>query len=574
MEKIHMVDKKQINKDLSNYLKHDRDKIKLDDNTLNSILKIINDKNLFNYESVFKVANDLYSIVITNKDNQEEYDLFIKIFFDYYELSNDRNYLNQMYYLFNDKNKLAFLYNQLNKFADTPSIDSFDFRILCRYIISNRSYYVNEEEFLSVICSIINDSQFKHEDITLLIEKQKEIDKKLVGIIENQKEIDEYNLKIKELQQKYNELLDKIKEKEYNLHLLNNKEKKLNEEDLELPNYTEEELEQYSNIIINNIKENQLVEYSIKNKNVNLKLIIKEGLMYGDITPMDKNDKVDLQLEAYLDTYIGNNLNIYRSVKDYINTFYMSFDDTTMIFNNDGIKYFDEDTYISLIPFRIKMLLKFIRNNNQKILSDILKINPNFNDPYGSRCDIKKMIEIFGIDVVANPEKRFVTDISKLDSSQYEYYKELIDINSDFTFDYRELIYENKIYKAEEFAYLDSNIQKILYGLLPEHVFILDITSINEHSDKVKAIINYYTSPSTKKGKNVNINYFLIPMYEKAKEKEKFLENYSKMTREEQLDIINELENNININHDDLEKLNKNFFIKKETNKVMRKRFK
>ena len=326
--------------------------------------------------------------------------------------------------------------------------------------------------------------------------------------------------------------------------------------------------------MVNIINENSLVEYSIKNKNVNLKQILKEGLMYGDIDPIDKTDLMNLELEAYTNTYINHNLNIYRSVKSYINSHYMSFNDATILFNNDNIKYFDEDTYISLFPNRIIMLLEFIRNSNQKILSDILKINPEFNNPYGSRCNIKKMIEVFGIDVVANSEEKFVTDISALYDEQYEYYKKLIDINPNFTFEFRELIYENKIYTLEEFAYLDINIQRILYGLLPEYQLVLDVLSINGHGDTVKNIISYYTSQSTEKGRSVNIDYFLIPMYENAKDKEKFLENYSKMTSEEQCEIINKLDNNINIYHDELETLNKKFYIKKEINKILRRNFK
>ena len=395
-----------------------KEKISFNDDTFLDFVKYIIQNNIeFNEENQSKIK-ELFLNIIYDNENNEEYNLFLKIIKPYINSGLDTNQFETLYYLFNDKKYVINILNRISKFQ-SKSIKNKKQIIekYLNYMLNSRIYYVDETSFfasLSSLENIIFSDAFLYENIDIVIKKQLSSDEKMAGIYDiDFEEIKEYDKKIIELQTEYKksreELLnhfnsydDKIDELDYSF---NNIDKKI-EEDIDHKTFLAlEKINEQANLrdkkskeLLNEI-ESSFNKETLKSSNSILNSFkeIKEFIIEKTIN-IDLDEKInEIILKKIEEGY--DNQNIIKLLNSNI--------DTSL----------DKEIFYDLLENRFDLVMLFI--DHLDILEKILKINPYYDNTneYKDSNYIKMILSCYDLPYIAN--KNYDTD-----KEEYEKRKE------------------------------------------------------------------------------------------------------------------------------------------------------
>lgn len=334
--------KKQINEIIkllktSNYdykydaieqLQDNREYINLDDDVLLDVVNIIIKNNLIFTDSINN-AEELYKKIVLNKNDEKEYNYFLKVFESYNNTDYDEIEINKLTNLFSNENNLMYV---LDLFKEIYEIEKFhDYygftKDIYNYIITSRRYYVDEQAFLSSLTSLFNKIKERwdkniDDEIDNIIYSHINEDKKVAGIYD----IPENELKL--LPNRITKLKDEITEIEKRQLSINNTlnkiEESFNNKVEFLDNKTKtilEEIKMYASDLENtilNIKQDTLLNNNNESNNKldlvleKLQIYSNEEIEFDNFNMLDINNElkklVNLNYEKIKEKYHNNEI--------------------------------------------------------------------------------------------------------------------------------------------------------------------------------------------------------------------------------------------------------------------------
>lgn len=488
--------------------------------------------NGFHYDSTISVSKELQEGGILNREE------FLTLLITYCKNSSyvTIENLREIYNVFENKNLVNVIFSELpHNYKTNIYINN--------YIVKARKYYVDETAFLSSIISFIKEVKEKElssdEILKNILNSYIEDDKKQAGIYKiPENEIKNISKKVDLLEERTNNIdvsSDEIKEK-LNIEINKILKDKLTEIDDKLNNadkISEKLLKEIKgevtslqamlsdNKSLNEIKEklyniektsDKEIEKQQKLEKIQEKTITKlkeDILKRTDLTYIEnaeienkvrtkinkyikKNEEYGIYkgqykiLYAYYIALLYNNEDIYIKAKDEYKLTIVPKRELTRMFTHDLKNIFGKEIYLDLIETRSGMLDEYLEDDTIPLLSDLLKINPKYTEHYNHNM-VPKLIEIFGIDRVAKEEENFCLFINNLYENQFEYYKEILDINPNFEFNYAfiRVLYKNNLYSTSDIALMDKDKLIILSELAP-----LDEIKVEISNDELRKIID------------------------------------------------------------------------------------
>ena len=127
----------------------------------------------------------------------------------------------------------------------------------------------------------------------------------------------------------------------------------------------------------------------------------------------------------------NNTMDIFELLKNKINFYYLV---NLKKLDREFINNFDKSTYLDLVTYRNDFLSDIIKEEDISVYSKLLKVNKDFNNSYRNVYGDKmseyytELIDIFGINKVAEEEANFVSTIKKIGKNNWRIYKKLLDI--------------------------------------------------------------------------------------------------------------------------------------------------
>lgn len=274
------------------------------EDVLYDILKIIIDNNLEFRDAIY-ASQQLYSIIVSDEKNLEQYKLFLSIFPMFIKNSSlsFKNIINfqTLYYMFENKQLLINLYNRIQNVKKED--------LLFKYIIEIREYFVDEIAFYSSIMKFIDilENTWQHCIIEELMEEQIENAKKMAGLYE----IDEDELKYLPMKiEKLNKRQDELEEKLNKANRLVDEFLLIIDENIEKDNRQRkeslEEIKQY----ISEFKKNNVISKE-DTKESKIDKLIEQLILFNNKSYEEKN----LEIKSNIDTKDKNQLlNLNRNV--------------------------------------------------------------------------------------------------------------------------------------------------------------------------------------------------------------------------------------------------------------------
>lgn len=295
-----------------------------------------------------------------------------------------------------------------------------------------------------------------------------------------------------------------------------------------------EKLQQYTNNNISNsninnnncIETNQcdeIMDFYLKQEIAIIKynIVKKDYKIKKDVTEIDecvinKIKEIFLQtkkftlereneqvLTAYYWALYNDNIKIYNRVITTIDFNNYKFE--LFLFNKNITDKFEEDVYISLFPDRIPLISKFYKEDKIDLLVQLLNKNLEFDLEYDifhyHFKGLIKALEIFGVETIAKCDPILFQNIKELNLEQYEYYKQIYDINPQFEVFKNHLIYPNEIYSTEELSKLNLKSQENLYDLFNNGLYYtrkIDAIEFTAYKDEIKKFISILSNDENK----------------------------------------------------------------------------
>lgn len=529
----------------------------------NSLLQYLKNKNNYNYMSIFdrdtladilriiidcnvecmngiNIAERLYNVIVYDKKDKEQYELFLK-FFRLSQTTSWNNSKNEfflkVYPMFENK-KLV-----LGIFTELKNIKINDFTFIYDYILYARRYYVDENAFYSSVLSSLykinrgNGYHLFHQDE--VFKEQLEKDKQLAGIYD----IDEN--KINNLLERFfiatskQEKLDQsIEDTNKKLDELNlNFDIKLNQSDEMLNQKIESSkllVENYSNKIDeilkqkdNNINDSliELQNYSKELKNMMDEF--KEKLQNYDKKIKEKEKSTKIKSKTTSKILENNAVSILNKIKKQIDKYdKIDYDPNIDIIVKEEIMNFIADRKINDSKFRLQnneerffLLYYFsLHNNSEDIFKKLcLEIDTDYIQlAYLDKDLIKYFDRTKYVDYIVSHNRELDYILENLKFNQVE---EILDKNPEFQITPYSLCIKNAInvfgideifvkqnqnllQSLTKYYYEDYKIIKKIYDIDPNFIIhnrcILKITDVfsckeiteftNEQQDKIEKI--------------------------------------------------------------------------------------
>ena len=502
---------------------------------LNILKKIQNNNIQVNYIMLDKIYNYIFTSRRFYIDEVAHYSSVISL-------------IDQVLKNIHNKEKIdEIIDEQLDSDKQLAGLYDFDFSKINDYEEELKEIEYDEEQIYSKLEQInsLIDSFYKNVDKN--IEDRKNISKKALI------ELKEYSLQI---HQKENAI--KIEEKQNNekLDTLIEELKKFNENNSKCKSNKSNSLEIDKEDIFPSIdkirkEDPNLIEQTTSDIIFNIKMYInnESPMKIGSgKTEIDKKLSSRISKILLLDKgKIFLSDNDYEFFKFY---YYALYNNTIDMFNNlygrtlnnknlyvllqkDVVEKFDKDLYLSIIRQNGNLLINFYNYNQIDLLSNILIINPNFYTEV--RVDkIKRVIDIFGIDIVTKWNDEFNENIDNLNFYDIKDYKKIYDINPNFRVErideYTIFSYFNEIesiFTLEEIAKFSLIKQRNVWKLFDRYT----IEYITKNKDIIRKII-------ISEDININVDDCLAAF----RLSKLSTEQYLMLTQEEIIDLINNIE--------------------------------
>lgn len=498
--------------DMMNFLSNKHKNITIfNDELLFDILTIIIDNNLY-FEDSYLDAIALYDDIVYDENDNKQIEIFKRFFIQYetnINVFSSYSQFSTIYSLFENKELLLSILKKLQTKGD---IDSDILEYIYNYMIMARRFYIDETAYFSSISCIIDKILInKHSSIVIkqIIEEELEKDKKLAGLYEiDIKEINENENKLKEVNEKQvylKEQLENIK----NLvnQFLSNSDSKIEEVKKMFDEYNNE-LNLQNQRFDDHINENIVKDTSFQTYNSflsnpynpNLYSVITEELekIRTELKLPNYNEKTDNIMINYLKNIFSSTLDnpksiIKRNHKYFVNYYIALYNETlnvfmilkdqtdieklpNFVFDKDVVNSFEIKVYIDLVLNNFNILSYFYHLGKIYMLSQMMDINKNFISLFSNSkfledrvFSIDKVVEIFGIEEVANYNEIFIKNIEEILVPGFDdflnSYKKIYDINKNFIIYQDACLRIENLLKIEEIAYLDEKAQKMISKL-------------------------------------------------------------------------------------------------------------
>lgn len=505
-----------------------------DDDFLEDTLTYIIDNDLEPTSSINE-AEKLYNIIVFDKNDKEQYSLYLKLLPLYHENNNIINIkdFQVLYYLFQDKKLVLGLYSVISEYKNFDLLKKW-----YNYIIEARRFYIDEQAFYSSIINTLKtlpktdidyyiDKRLKEDremsgiynvdedkiknlqnDIECLKEESIEIEKKLKDAdILTKSFIDSIDEKIRYTDNKSKIILNELRDYAFGIEegirrlksdssILSNNDITKSETKLDI---LIEELQKYNNskniTQIVEEKENdnldEIFSFDIPAKqelSLIKRVIDKEHLQ---ITKDTK--KIDDEIIFEISKLLKVNNKTSLSDEDrciYVFYYWALYNDNLDFYHymSSNVNFYREG-YKLLVFLNKEVTNKFSKDvyislflNKRNMLYDFIiykKIDLliellKINPSFEITFSIDKLdevVDMFGINEIAKCNDILFHNLGLLETSQFSYYKKIYNINPNFKIYRSNIIYENEIYTCEEMANLNLEQQKIIWILINNDIF-------------------------------------------------------------------------------------------------------
>lgn len=256
-----------------------------EDTLADILITIIN--NEWRFDKAIKTVNTLYNVIGINKNNDDENELFLKLFTQYMSsegVIDTIDYYSYVYSTFENKKLILELYNILN----VKKMSSENISMIIYYMSQARKYYVDETAFFASIVNLIDKFYTSVKlDKSELVNKELETAKKVAGVYDiDEKYLDNLPFIISDVANRQHDLEDKQFE-------LDNKLKE-----------AEAYIEQVFKSIDSCKKENEIIEAYNRKDLEEIKEMTHEVKDIIDNFKSDVNNGVSSESSSKLDTLI------------------------------------------------------------------------------------------------------------------------------------------------------------------------------------------------------------------------------------------------------------------------------
>lgn len=515
-------------KEMLNYIK--KGVFDFNEEILCDIFIIIIDNN-YSFEEAMNISKELYNLIVFDDKNEEEKNIFLKLFSEYLNDFRNIDYFKDLYALFEDKKLFLAIFEKSDK------VDSS----IYEYIKEVRRYYVDEKMFFSDLLNVIEkvrDSSIVY-DKEYIIKKALKKAKKEAGVFSiSDEKIEELSKEEVDIECALINLSLEIDSAKHSLTNLksnidkSNKDLETDYEDINELYETVKKLtsEESINTELNTLsrKTEEISKILTKEKDVDIEKKETKGfsienneLLNLSINRILSKAKanirkiVDIKDNKKIDNAFTNMVkNIILEVNDFNELFqeeyfkfyyYALYNDTVEIFHEVtknvsdfyklDIRFFNKDVtsdllergiYYDLVYKKTYMFKTFIKNNDLNLLLILLEENKDFNLVNSINYEkLKEAFKVFSLKIFANLSDTWQENIASTDIENLHILKLIYDENKEFVLKENDIFkLYNQILNINELASLTNFHQITIINILDRYNF----DAILKYKDIMKKI--------------------------------------------------------------------------------------